>query len=317
MIPGRPFRIPQSAIRNALASVALLALAPSLVAAQAAVGEDLYAWVRGIEGRPPEGRRAWVREQLEGLGIPYETMAFDTVRARGSRVDTIRGENVIVRLGSGPRRVVVGAHLDAVPGAPGANDNGGGVAVLLGLARDLRDRAWNVTVELCFFDQEERGLVGARMYVARDTARARHLAMINFDVVGTGEEILVGPAEGRDDAFVLPHVRAAAQELGFPYAEHALYPGSDHGAFAAAGLENISISVLPRGDTRRLTAMLEGFQSGRLTAPPDTASPDYPVVLKVMHTPADSSALVTPAALAMAFALGRATLLRIDASQRP
>jgi hypothetical protein len=292
-------------------------LAPGLAGGQAPTGEDLHAWVRGIEGRSPEGRRAYVREQLERLGVRYETMAFDTVRVRGARADTIRGENLVVRLGSGPRRVVVGAHLDAVPGSPGANDNGAGVAVLLGLARALKDHAWTVTVELCFFDQEERGLVGSRIYVARDTARGRHLAMVNLDVVGTGEEVFVGPAEGRDDGFVLPHVRAAARELGHPYTEHPLYPGSDHGAFAAAGLENISISVLPRGDTRRLTAMLEGFESGRLTAPPDTASPDYPVVLKVMHTPRDSATLVTPDALAIAFAVTQGALLRIDASQRP
>lgn len=305
------------ALCHLLTAAALLVPAPRVAAGQASVGEELYAHVRGIEGRSPEGRRAYVKEQLARLGIPFDTMAFDTVRVRGERADTIRGENVIVRLGSGPRRVVVGAHLDAVPGSPGANDNGGGVAVVLGLARHLRDRAWNVRVELCFFDQEERGLVGSRVYVARDTARERHLAMINLDVVGSGEEIYVGPAEGDDDSVVLPHVRAAAAALGYPYAEHALYPGSDHGAFARAGLENISISVVPPGDTRRVTSMLEGLQSGRLSAPPDTASPDYPIVLKVMHTPGDSAALVTPAALTMAYELARGALLRLDQSQAP
>jgi hypothetical protein len=317
MKPVHPVRIPQSAIRNVLVGAAVLAIPPSLAGAQEPIGDRLHAYVRGIEGRSPEGRRAYVKEQLGRMGIPFETMAFDTVRVRGERADTIRGENVIVRLGSGPRRVVVGAHVDAVPGSPGANDNGGGVAVLLGLAHHLRGRAWNVTVELCFFDQEERGLVGSRFYVARDTVRDRHLAMINLDVVGTGEEIYVGPAEGNDDAVVLPHVRAAAAALGYPYAEHPLYPGSDHGAFARAGLENISISVVPLGDTRRVTGMLQGLQSGRLTAPPDTASPDYPIVLKVMHTPGDSAALVTPAALGMAFELTRAALFRLDDSQAP
>ncbi len=290
-----------------------VAAAPS----QSGIGDELYAHVRGIEGRSPEGRRAFVKEQLGRMGVAFTTMPFDTIRARGGRADTIRGENVIVRLGSGARRVVVGAHLDAVPGSPGANDNGAGVAVLLGLARHLRDRPWNVTVELCFFDQEEQGLVGSRVYVARDTAPDRHLAMVNLDVVGSGEEIYAGPVEGTDDAFVAPHVRAAAAALGYPHAEHALYPGSDHGAFARAGLENISISVVPPGDTRRVTAMLEGLQSGRLTAPPDTASPDYPVVLKVMHTPRDSATLVTPTALTMAYELTRAVLLRLDQSQAP
>ncbi len=305
------------AIRHLLAAAALLAGAPSLAATQASVGDDLYAHVRGIEGRSPEGRRAYITEQLTRMGIRYETMLFDTVRTVGERADTIRGENIIVRLGNGPRRVVVGAHLDAVPRSPGANDNGAGVAVLLGLARDLRAHPWNVTVELCFFDQEERGLVGSRIYVARDTARARHLAMINLDVVGTGEEVYVGPVDGKDDAVVMPHVRAAARELGYPYEERPVYPGSDHLAFAAAGLENISLSIVPRGDAARASNMMEGLQTGRLTAPPDTASGDYPIVLKVMHTPRDSATLVTPSALSMAYAMTRAVLLRLDASQAP
>ncbi len=287
------------------------------LAAQSVTGDELHALVRGIEGRSPDGRRAFIVQQLDRMGVPYEGMAFDTVRVRGERADTIRGENIIVRFGAGPRRVVVGAHLDAVPRSPGANDNGAGVAVLLGLARQLRDRAWHVSVELCFFDQEERGLVGSLIYVARDTARARHLAMINLDVVGTGEEVYVGPVDGQDDAFVLPHVRAAAESLGYPYFEEAVYPGSDYGAFARAGLENISIAVVPAGDAKRMTDMIEGMQSGRLTAPPDTASPAYPIALKVMHTPRDSSALVTPSALTMAFELTRAVLLRLDDSQRP
>lgn len=312
----RPFRTPQSALRNVLAG-AMLVAGPALVGAQQAIGDHLHAHVRGIEGRSPEGRRAYITDELTRLGIPYETMPFDTVRAVGQRADTIRGENIIVRMGNGPRRVVIGAHLDAVPRSPGANDNGGGVAVLLGLARDLRAHPWNVTVELCFFDQEERGLIGSRIYVARDTARARHLAMLNLDVVGTGEEVYVGPVDGKDDALVMPHVRAAAQELGYPYEERPVYPGSDHLAFAAAGLENISLSVVPRGDAARASNMMEGLQSGRLTAPPDTSSADYPVVLKVMHTPRDSAMLVTPAALTMAYAMTRAVLVRLDASQTP
>ena len=35
----------------------------------------------------------------------------------------------------GSKRLVVGAHYDTVPGCPGANDNGSGVAAMLELAR--------------------------------------------------------------------------------------------------------------------------------------------------------------------------------------
>ena len=48
------------------------------------------------------------------------------------RHDDLTGENIIVRFGHGEKKIVVGAHYDAVEGSPGADDNGSGVAVVLG-----------------------------------------------------------------------------------------------------------------------------------------------------------------------------------------
>ena len=60
-------------------------------------------------------------------------------------------------------RVLVGAHYDAVPGTPGADDNASAVAVLLAAARAVGAREG-----VCFvaFDGEECGLVGSRGLVA-------------------------------------------------------------------------------------------------------------------------------------------------------
>ena len=55
----------------------------------------------------------------------------DTYDVRGRACHNIETE---IR-GSSPEIVVVGAHYDSVLGAPGANDNGSGVAALLALAR--------------------------------------------------------------------------------------------------------------------------------------------------------------------------------------
>jgi Zn-dependent M28 family amino/carboxypeptidase len=66
--------------------------------------------------------------------------------------------------------IVVGAHFDAVPLAPGADDNGSGVAALLELARAykaLHDAGWTQgsTIRLVFFNLEEVGLVGSAHHV--------------------------------------------------------------------------------------------------------------------------------------------------------
>jgi Zn-dependent M28 family amino/carboxypeptidase len=59
----------------------------------------------------------------------------------------------------------VGAHYDSVPGSPGADDNGSGVAALLELARVLAPHRFRRSVLLAAFDMEEIGLLGARALV--------------------------------------------------------------------------------------------------------------------------------------------------------
>src|SRR5206468_4167848 len=72
------------------------------------------------------------------------------------------------------------------------------------------------------------------------------------DVEGTGNEIYVGPVGGGDDDLIIKYIHAARDSTGFPYEENEIYPGSDHESFARAHMENISISVVPRGDVEKL-----------------------------------------------------------------
>src|SRR3954451_132245 len=59
-------------------------------------------------------------------------------------------------------RILLGAHYDAVPGTPGADDNASAVAVLLAAARAIGQHE-----EVCYvaFEGEECGLVGSRAFV--------------------------------------------------------------------------------------------------------------------------------------------------------
>lgn len=274
--------------------------------AQTVSGTQLLQWVQGIEGKSPEGRRAFITTELKKLGVPFRTMPFDTTIGEGNRARTVAGENIIVRFGTGPKQIVVGAHLDAVPGSPGANDNGGGVAVLLGLIKSLKTHRWNYSVDFCFFDQEEQGLVGSKVYVRRDSQRERHWAMINLDVEGTGDVLYVGPVGGGDDNILMPVLRQAARKTNFPLQEREFYPPSDWASFAAAGLENISISVVPGHDVDLLAHAVRN--QWRID------STKVPQVMKVMHTPEDKSIHVSPDALSMSFEFTRTVLLLLNRS---
>ena len=68
--------------------------------------------------------------------------------------------------GEGPP-VLVTAHYDTVLGSPGADDNASGLAVLLEVARSLRDVPLRREVRFIGFCLEEADLLGSLAYVAR------------------------------------------------------------------------------------------------------------------------------------------------------
>lgn len=62
--------------------------------------------------------------------------------------------------------VIIGAHFDAVPNSPGADDNGTGTAATMELARIFHESKPRRTLRFVFFNVEEPGLVGSRKYAA-------------------------------------------------------------------------------------------------------------------------------------------------------
>lgn len=81
--------------------------------------------------------------------------------------------------------ILIGAHYDAVPGTPGADDNATGVAVLLELARYLATCPPSIPVWLVAFDMEEYGLLGSQAYAADLQAAGQPLRlMISLEMLG-------------------------------------------------------------------------------------------------------------------------------------
>lgn len=89
--------------------------------------------------------------------------------------------------GLSPHRapILIGAHYDTVPGCPGADDNGTGIAALLEIARAIKDSPARSPVRLVAFDLEEYGLVGSRAYAQylHDQGEALRL-MLSLEMLG-------------------------------------------------------------------------------------------------------------------------------------
>jgi hypothetical protein len=60
---------------------------------------------------------------------------------------------------------LVAAHLDTIPGSPGADDDASGIAVLLEMARLVGGSTPPPPVVFALFNEEETGLLGSRQFV--------------------------------------------------------------------------------------------------------------------------------------------------------
>jgi hypothetical protein len=72
---------------------------------------------------------------------------------------------------------IIGAHIDDVNGAPGADDNGSGSVATLLAADILSQYQWSCTLRFAFWTGEEQGLLGSAAY-------ANHAHYLGENIVG-------------------------------------------------------------------------------------------------------------------------------------
>lgn len=187
-----------------------------------------------------------VERRFEELGYAVRRETFDVPAGDswGVPVEAGRSFNVVAEPpGFDPARphVVLGAHLDTVAVAPGAEDNASGVAVLLEIARLAATGTTRLPAVLIAFGAEEpRGPgddmhhFGSQHHVRRLPPGRRGLtAMVSLDRVGVGSVVPVctGPLSPPRVQEAL--LRAAAR-TGVP-AEACENTASDHWSFEKAG----------------------------------------------------------------------------------
>ena len=178
-----------------------------------------------------------------------------------------------------PRRPwrLVGAHLDTVAVAPGAEDNGSGVAVLLELARLAAGRPTALpTVFVAFGAEEPLGdgeamhHFGSRLHAdGLPPAERRTLrAMVALDRVGVGDGGVVpvctggvGPLRLRDDLI------ATARRLSIATSACADNTSSDHYSYELVGVTAARLGSTPYAgyhSAADVPAVVQPAQLGRV-----------------------------------------------------
>ncbi len=97
---------------------------------------------------------------------------------------------------SDDRVIIVSAHIDSraydnTDGeiyAPGANDDGSGVAAIMEMARLMSPQKWSGTIKFLLVGGEEHGLLGAR-FIAEKAKKENWniIAMLNNDMIGNAQ----------------------------------------------------------------------------------------------------------------------------------
>jgi aminopeptidase YwaD len=152
-----------------------------------------FAWAKS-DGTFPFLRRSF--GVLPTVSVPY----MDAWRWRRDNIDRLRvridivhresrSTNIIAELsGTEPDlpAITLTSHLDTQPGNCGADDNAGGVACVLALARALAGTSPRRTIRFAAFGAEEQLSVGAADYVRSRRIRPSNTGLVlNFDSVAS------------------------------------------------------------------------------------------------------------------------------------
>jgi aminopeptidase YwaD len=224
----------------------------------------------------------WATRQLERSGYDVRNQALDVPAgvSWGVPVPAGRSVNLVARAAAvelDEPHLVVGAHLDTVPQAPGAEDNASGVGVVLASAAAVAEHQARLPVVWVAFGAEEpRGPsdedhhYGSRAYVAAlgPAERAAVRAVVSLDRVGVGERVPVGSAQQSDP--VQRALLAAAERAGVPTTPDPFQRSSDHWSFVREGLPGARLGSTPyagyhsTGDVPSVVADAQLARVGRL-----------------------------------------------------
>lgn len=169
-------------------------------------------------GSPANVRaREYVVDQLKQIGFDVRVQETDARRHELGR--TARVANIIGILpGEKPDAIGLVSHYDSSPDAPGASDDGLGVAVTLEAARVLAAagrRQW--TLLALITDGEESGLMGAAALVTDREVMNRLRAYVNLESIGSsGTSVLFETGPG-NAWLVSPWARRAPHPRGGSY----------------------------------------------------------------------------------------------------
>ncbi|MBP7999751.1 MAG: M20/M25/M40 family metallo-hydrolase [Chloroflexi bacterium] len=177
---------------QSLSTVTLPAAATPIIADEMMARQYLEDLVGQIGARLPgsaaEAQAAnYIQNAFTAMGYTVQLQPFTFFTEDDEEFDSTN--IIVVKQGQSSIEIVVGAHYDSVDDADGADDNASGVAVLLQVARMVKDVATPYTIRFIAFGAEENDLDGSHYFVSQmsEAEIENTLNMINLDSLIAGD----------------------------------------------------------------------------------------------------------------------------------
>lgn len=221
-------------------------------------GHNAYAHCAAIcKLGPRYSGSAAYEQQLRLLEKHLHAAGWQTARDNFAVPNGVKMCNLRAFRKQGSAPLLLSCHIDTkiniAPDFESADDGASGAAVLLELARVLKDER----VELIFLDGEEAfarsmsetdGLYGSRFDVVRRGGKLPRW-QINLDMVGGRNKTIAVPLLDTSD-YMYNHYTAAVQALGFSEEKWTVWPGAymdDHLPYLEAGVESLNLIAVFSG----------------------------------------------------------------------
>jgi hypothetical protein len=199
----------------------------------AASGARIAQTVAAISaGADSDQRRSAILKRLDDLKVKYHAENF----CLGSAC----GINVVVDADSQRAgTLMLGAHYDRAPKGKGAVDDGAGVAAVLELLAEFKNRPLgNFALAATFFDLKEPRMLGSSAYITAGQPRHDLPAVyLNFDIFAYGDTIFA-TSDARSAALVRA-IRMVANQQRFALTIEDQAPRGDDRTFREAGIETL------------------------------------------------------------------------------
>jgi hypothetical protein len=127
----------------------------------------------------------WLEQKLKGYRLDVTVQSYEF---RGRQWPNVIAQ---VKGNAKPNNIILLiAHFDSTSDnqrgiAPGADDNGSGVSVLIEIARSLKETSMGKTVMFSLFSNEETGSAGSKAFAGNAKRNRLNIeAVINLDILG-------------------------------------------------------------------------------------------------------------------------------------